>query len=124
MTTQHTQDNTTAHTIDAQGQRLGRMASQIAVLLMGKDRPDFAANTIAPVTVVVNNASLMDIDNTKKDTKIYDRYSGYPGGRKEMTMREVIEKKGYAPLIENAVYGMLPGNKLRKQVMKNLIINE
>jgi len=115
---------TTQHTVDAQGQRLGRFASQIAVLLMGKDRPDFAHNTIAPVTVTVNNASLMDIDNKKKDTKIYDRYSGYPGGRKEQTMREVIEKKGYAPLIENAVYGMLPGNKLRKQIMKNLIVNE
>jgi large subunit ribosomal protein L13 len=58
------------------------------------------------------------------DSKIYDRYSGYPGGRKEFTMRKLVADKGWEAVIKNAVNGMLPKNKLRDRVMKNLIIND
>jgi large subunit ribosomal protein L13 len=79
---------------DAEGQKLGRLASQLAVVLMGKDEADFAPNVVADVKVTVNNASKMDIDEKKMDSKTYDRYSGYPGGRKEFTMRKLVADKG------------------------------
>jgi large subunit ribosomal protein L13 len=79
---------------DATNQKLGRLASEIAVALMGKNEPDFARNKVAEVKVIVDNASKMDIDDKKLDSKIYDRYSGYPGGRKEFTMRKLVADKG------------------------------
>ena len=79
---------------DAEGQKLGRLASQLAVALMGKEEADFAPNVVADVKVIVNNASKMDISEKKLDTKVYDRYSGYPGGRKEFTMRKLVADKG------------------------------
>jgi len=110
--------------VDAKGKKLGRLASEIAVLLMGKKEPEFARNKVAEVQVEVENVSAMDISEKKKKTKIYDRYSGYPGGRKEFPMEKVIKDKGYGAVLKNAVYGMLPKNKLRDRMMKNLIINE
>ena len=110
--------------IDAAGQKLGRVSTEIAVALMGKNEPDFARNKVADVKVNILNASKMDIDDKKMDSKIYDRYSGYPGGRKEFTMRKLIADKGFEAVIKNAVYGMLPKNKLRDRMMKNLVIND
>ena len=101
----------TQYTLDAQGKRLGRLASEIAVLLMGKELPDFSPHTVANIHVTVSNAAQMDIDNKKKATKIYDRYSGYPGGRKTQNMEKLIADKGYAMVLKNAVNGMLPKNK-------------
>lgn len=115
---------TTEYVLDATDQRLGRIASEIAVLLMGKELPSFSRNTLADVTVTVNNASLMNIDAKKMKEKVYDRYSGYPGGRKEQTMEKVVSDKGYAAILTNAVNGMLPKNKLQPLMIKNLIINE
>jgi len=112
------------YNFDATGKKLGRLASELAVVLMGKDEADFAPNKVADVKVTVNNASKMDIDDKKMDSKVYDRYSGYPGGRKEFTMRKLVADKGWAAVIQNAVYGMLPKNKLRDRIMKNLIIND
>ena len=80
--------------INAEGQKLGRLASQIAVALMGKEEADFQPNVVADVQVIVENASKMDINDKKLDSKIYDRYSGYPGGRKEFTMRKLVADKG------------------------------
>ncbi|MEX2514896.1 MAG: 50S ribosomal protein L13 [Candidatus Paceibacterota bacterium] len=115
---------TDSHTIDATGEKLGRLASQVATILMGKDRVDFARNQVADVTVTIENASKLDITADRLDNKVYDRFSGYPGGRKEETAREVVEKKGYGELIRRAVRGMLPDNKLKDPTMKNLIITE
>ena len=120
MTTQ----TTIQYTIDAQGQRLGRLASEIAVLLMGKNLPGFERNQVADVHVTVSNASLMDISNKKKQTKIYDRYSGYPGGLKQQPMEKVIADHGYSAVLKNAVNGMLPKNKLQPRMLKNITINE
>ena len=112
------------HTIDATNRAVGRVASEAAMLLMGKDTPAFRKNIVPEVKVTVENASNIKFDPKKLKGKIYQRYSGYPGGRKERTMEEVIEKKGYKGIFEKAVYGMLPGNKLRSVMMKNLIITD
>ena len=112
------------YNFDAKDKKLGRLATEIAVALMGKDDPSFAKNVVADVKVTVKNASLMDISEKKKSTKVYDSYSGYPGGRKEIVAKKLIEKKGYGELIRNAVWGMLPKNKLRSRMMKNLEISE
>src|SRR3954466_3412959 len=100
------------YTIDAQGKRPGRIATEIAVLLMGKNRTDFARNKIPLVTVEVTNASSMWIDAKKKKEKTYVRHSGYPGGLKTESMEQVIAKKGAGEILRKAVLGMLPKNKL------------
>ncbi len=110
--------------LDAKDKKLGRFASEVAVILMGKDEPDYTANKVTKVKVNIKNASLMNITEKKLSSKIYDSYSGFPGGRKEVVMKKLIEKKGYEAVLRNAVNGMLPKNKLRSQMMKNLIITE
>jgi len=113
---------TTNHTWDASGEKLGRLATKIAHTLLGKDTTNFARNTIASVLITIENVDALSISDKKKKTKIYDHYSGYPGGRKEITLEELIEKKGFGEALKNAVYNMLPNNRLRKARMKHLII--
>ncbi len=114
---------TMEHKIDAKGKKLGRLASEIAVLLIGKNLTDFEKNRVSDVKVMVSNVDDMDISLKKMKEKKYIRYSGYPGGQKIKTMEKVVEKKGSAEVLRRAVYGMLPGNKLRPLRMKRLIIN-
>jgi len=89
---------------------------------MGKNNPNFQKNVIADVKVNVKNISKLDISSKKMEQKEYSRYSGYPGGRKVTKMKALVVKKGHAELMKKAVYGMLPGNKLRSELMKKLII--
>ncbi len=110
--------------IDAQNKKIGRISSEIASLLMGKNTPDFEKHKVAGNTVIISNASKLSIDDKKLEEKGYERYSGYPGGLKIDSLARLIEKKGYGEVIRNAVYGMLPANKLRPRLMKNLIIND
>ena|SRR3989344_3632350 len=112
------------HVLDAQGKRLGRVATEAAKLLMGKNRVDFVRNTIPDIKVKIINTSKADILNRKLDGKVYTSYSGYPGGLKQNSMRKVVGDKGYKEAFRKAVYGMLPTNKLRAQMMLNLIITE
>ena len=112
------------YTIDAENKKIGRVATQAAVFLMGKNMPSFKRNVAPQVTVEIKNASKASIDEKKKSQKTYSRYSGYPGGLKKPTMTEVIGKKGYSELFREAVRGMLPKNKLRSKMIKNLIIKE
>ena len=110
--------------IDATGKRVGRLASEIANILNGKDQPDYAPH-IAPIVLVeVNNASSLEVSNKKKDGKVYTRYTGFFAGLRKTSMRRMIERKGYSEVLRKAVYGMLPSNKLRDVKLKNLIINE
>lgn len=111
-------------TFDATNKKLGRLASEIAMILMGKNDPSYAPNKIAPHKVIVSHASKMDIDPKKLEEKKYNRFSGYPGGLKQIPMSRLVEKKGYAEALRKAVYGMIPNNKLRSEIMKNLIISE
>ena len=112
------------HVIDAQNKKIGRVATEAAVLLMGKNLLTFARNTVPDVKVEIKNTSKALIDEKKKLQKTYSRYSGYPGGLKKSTMAEIIAKKGYGQLFREAVSGMLPKNKLRQKMMNNLIVNE
>ncbi|MFC1731747.1 50S ribosomal protein L13 [candidate division KSB1 bacterium] len=110
------------HTIDAKGKKLGRVASEAAHVLMGKDKPNFEKHVVADVTVKIMNSETLSITPKKASTKIYTHYTGYPGGLRKQTLEEVKEKKGMEEVIRKAVYGMLPGNKLRGELMKRLII--
>lgn len=110
--------------IDATNKKLGRIATEAAMALMGKDSPDYEPNKVNTEGVHIINASKVDLDDKKKDQKKYRWYTGYPGGLKERNLSELIEKKGVSNVFEKAVYGMLPDNKLRKLRMKKLKISE
>ncbi|HEY4509159.1 MAG TPA: uL13 family ribosomal protein [Candidatus Paceibacterota bacterium] len=112
------------YTLDAENKRIGRVATQAAVYLMGKNLTDFKRNSIPQVVVEIKNTSKALIDDKKMLQKTYSRYSGYPGGLKQPTMKQVVGKKGYAELFREAISGMLPKNKLRPKMLKNLMITE
>jgi large subunit ribosomal protein L13 len=112
------------YTLDAENKRIGRVATQAAVYLQGKNLPTFAKNKIPDVKVEITNTSKALIDDNKKEQKTYSRYSGYPGGLRQPTMTDVIKKKGYSEIFREAVSGMLPKNKLRSKMMNNLIVTE
>jgi large subunit ribosomal protein L13 len=112
------------YTIDAQNKKLGRLASEAAVILMGKNRTDFVRNAIPDVKVKISNAGKIFTTNKKMDQKIYKNYSGYPGGLRERSMKKVVSDKGMKEVLRIAIKGMLPKNKLRDRMMKNLIITE
>lgn len=90
---------------------------------MGKNKADFARNKIPSVEVEVNNASGLTLNQNRLKDKKYYAYSGYPGGLKETSQEALVAKKGAGEVLRRAVYGMLPKNKLRPRMMKNLKIN-
>jgi len=110
--------------IDADGKRIGRIATEAARALMGKHVPTYEPQAFPTTKVIIAHASRMDISERKREGKIYKRYSGHPGGQKLETLEEVIAKKGYAEALRRAIYGMLPGNKLRARRMKQLSVEE
>ena len=112
------------YTIDATNGKLGRLASEAATKLMGKNTPEFRKNIAPKVKVTIINASKLDLGVKKRAQKTYQSYSGYPGGRREWTMDAEIKDRGYSDLFRKAVTGMLPGNKLRPVMLKNLVIEE
>ncbi|MBI4155823.1 MAG: 50S ribosomal protein L13 [Candidatus Zambryskibacteria bacterium] len=112
------------YTIDAENKKIGRVATEVAILLMGKNNPDFKRNAIPNITVEIKNTSKASIDEKKKKQKIYSQYSGYPGGLRQPTMAQIIAKKGYSELFKEAVHGMLPKNKLRAKMMTRLTVTE
>lgn len=105
--------------IDASNKRLGHLATEIATILRGKNRVDFLPYKLSNSKVVVFNTSKMVVSGKKYEDKKYYRHSGYPGGLKVATFKELFEKDSNEPL-KRAVYGMLPKNKLRDQTIKNL----
>ena len=110
------------YTIDATDGKLGRIASEAAVMLMGKNTPEYRRNVAPNVKVTIVNASKISLEPSKRAKTTYQSYSGYPGGRKEWVMDAEIKNKGYTGLFTKAVTGMLPGNKLRPIMLKNLVI--
>ena len=112
------------YTIDATDKKLGRVSSEAALMLMGKKIPGFAQNTVANVKVKIVNASKADFNLEKLARDTFKSYSHFPGGYKEVTMERMAEKKGYRELFRKAIYGMLPNNKLRAKVIKNLTVTE
>ncbi len=109
--------------LDATGRRMGKLATEVAVLLMGKDQPDFAKHIIAPVHIKVTNLSKMDIPE-RKEKEIYQSYSGYQGGRNEETLIHLAERLGYSEVFSRTVKGMLPKNKLQSKLLLNLELSE
>ncbi len=112
------------YTIDAKGKKLGRVASEAAGFLMGKNSVAFVRNSTPAVKVHVTNTSQAKIDSKKKSEKIYVTYTGHPGGLYHTSMESLIREKGYSEVFRQAIYGMLPHNKLTKGMMKNLVITE
>jgi large subunit ribosomal protein L13 len=112
------------YTIDTANKSLGRTASEAAVILMGKKGTDFATNTVADVQVHITNASKVKISSKKLENKVYRHHTGYRGSLKEVAMDRFIKEKGYKELFRKTVWGMLPINKLRPKIIKNLHVTE
>lgn len=107
------------HHFDASGKILGRIASEVATILMGKKKPSFVPYLDSGDYVVVTNVSKVRLTGKKMQTKTYTSHSGFPGGLKvEMFDKMIVRKPVF--VFEHAVAGMLPGNKLGKQMIKKL----
>lgn len=107
------------YVVDATGQTLGRLAAQVASRLRGKHRPIYSPAVDAGDYVIVINAEKIRVTGRKLDQKIYYRYSGYPGGLKQITLRDLL-KKHPVRAIEHAVRGMLPKNRVGRKMFKKL----
>ncbi|HCC71066.1 MAG TPA: 50S ribosomal protein L13 [Bacteroidales bacterium] len=107
--------------VDAEGEILGRLASKVAKLIRGKHKPDFTPHVDCGDNVVIINAEKVVMTGSKWDDKEYIRYSGYPGGQKSVVASEML-KKHPERVVENAVRGMLPRNRLGRAIFKNLYV--
>ena len=107
--------------VDAEGQGLGRLATQIAHCLLGKHKPEYTPGVKMGDFVVVINASRLRIPMKRLDDKIYNWHTGYPGGLKSSSLRDMMEKHPDRP-IRRAVWGMLPHNKHGRALLKRLKI--
>lgn len=107
------------HLVDLQGATLGRAATKIATLLMGKHKPAYAPHLDSGDYVVVINAQELVLTGHKLDHKLYQRHSGYPGGFKETTAKQLMAKDSRR-VVELAVKGMLPKNKLQTPRLRRL----
>jgi large subunit ribosomal protein L13 len=107
------------YVVDAAGKTLGRLATQVAVLLRGKHKPAFSPAVDSGDFVVVVNAEKIHTTGRKLDQKMYYRYSGYPGGLKATSLRTMLAKHPER-VVEHAVRGMLPKNRLGRRMLKRL----
>ena len=107
------------YVVDAEGKNLGRMASQIAAILRGKNKPEFTPHIDTGDYVIVVNAEKIAVTGKKLNQKIYYRHSDYVGGMKETTLAEMMDKKP-EKVIELAVKGMLPKGPLGRSMIKKL----
>jgi large subunit ribosomal protein L13 len=117
---------TTKHTVkrewfvvDAEGETLGRLAARVAMIIRGKHKPTYTPHDDAGDYVVVINSSKINISGNKLEEKTYINFSGYPGGKKEESAKSLLNRKPNA-LIERAVKGMLPKNKLGRAMISKL----
>ena len=111
------------HVVDADGQVLGRMATRIATILMGKDKPQYTPHCDVGDFVVVINAGKVKLTGRKLDQKFETTYSGYPGGQKQRSYRELLEQRPQK-LIELAVRRMLPKSEMGQNLIKKLKVYE
>jgi len=105
--------------LDAEGKRLGRMATEIAVVLMGKHRPDYTPHIDTGDFVIVTNAEKVELSGKKAEQKTRSTYSGYPGGMKMVTYGELMERRPEF-IVEEAVRRMLPKGRLGRAMLKKL----
>jgi len=111
------------HVVDAEGETVGRLASNIASVLRGKHKPSYTPHVDTGDYVIVLNADKVRFTGNKLADKTYLRYSGYPGGQKSTTAKEVMDKKPLR-IMESAVRGMLPKTKLGRAMIKKLFLYE
>lgn len=109
------------YVVDAQGKTLGRLTTQIARILTGKHKPIYTPSVDTGDFVIVLNANKVTVTGNKLDEKIYPTHSGYPGGFRKRTLREQLERHPEL-VIQKAVWGMLPHNRLGRQMLKKLKI--
>ena len=107
------------HLFDAHGKVLGRLATEIAKVLSGRNKVDYVPHIDGGDFVVVINADKIRVTGKKTDNKMYHRFSGYPGGITSTAFKDLL-KKDSRKIIQNAVYGMLPKNNLRSKMMLRL----
>jgi large subunit ribosomal protein L13 len=111
-------------TIDASGRTLGRVASEVASILMGKNKPSYKKNAYSGTDVKVVNASKLRITTKKLEEIFHTRYSGIPGGLRIIKGTETMEKRGLKELIKLSTFSMLPDNKLKREMMKHLKVQD
>ena len=107
--------------VDADGKTLGRLASEVAMVLRGKKKPTYTPNIDTGDYVIVVNAEKVAVTGTKRTDKVYTTVSGYPGGKREIPFEEMIAKKP-EEVIRHAVKGMLPNGRLGRQMLKKLYV--
>jgi len=107
------------YVVDAKGRTLGRLASEVAQVVRGKHKPIYSPSTDVGDYVIVVNAEQVSVTGRKLDQKMYYRHSGYPGGLKEISLRRMLEEHP-TRVIELAVRGMLPKNRLGRKMIKKL----
>ena len=107
--------------VDADGHNLGRLASKVAMILRGKYKPSYTPHVDCGDNVIVINSEKINLTGNKMDEKIYMRHTGYPGGQRTLTAK-VLQAKNPATLVEKAVKGMLPKNKLGAELFRNLYV--
>ena len=105
--------------LDCSGKRLGRLSVQVANILRGKNKPEYTPNSDVGDFVVLVNAKNIEVTGNKSENKIYFRHTGYPGGFKQISFKDQLEKDP-EKIIRDAVKGMLPKNKLNRQIIKKL----
>ena len=109
--------------VDAEGQVLGRMCSEVAKRIRGKHKPNFTPHVDCGDNVIVINSDKIRLTGKKWDDKVYISHSGYPGGQKTTTLKQLMAKSS-TKVIEKAVRGMLPKNRLGRALFHNLYIYE
>jgi large subunit ribosomal protein L13 len=107
--------------VDAEGQTLGRFASKVANILRGKHKPDFTPHVDCGDNVIIINADKIRFTGNKRDEKEYVFYSGYPGGQRFETAKNLLERRP-TYVVEHAIDGMLPNNKLGREIFRNLYV--
>ena len=109
------------HVVDAEGQTLGRLATEIARILRGKNKPQYTPHVDTGDFVVVVNAERVVVTGRKAEQKVYRRHSGYPGGLKTTTYEQMLERKP-TEILRRAVRGMMPKTRLARQQLRKLKI--
>lgn len=111
------------YVVDAEGETLGRLASKIAHVLRGKHKPSYTPHVDCGDYVIVTNCAKVRLTGSKWTDKQYITFSGYPGGQKSRSPKDMVEKKPFY-IIEHAVRGMLPKNRLGRKMFKKLFVYE
>ena len=124
FTTKHANEATVTHNwyvIDGTNQTVGRMCSKIAAILRGKNKAYYTPHVDCGDFVIVTNCDKVKFTGNKLNEKIYDNFSGYPGGRKEEVAKDLLKRRPEV-IIERAIKGMLPKNRLGRKMYKKLYV--